>query len=70
MSDDFRSAWEEAVALYRAEKAENARLRVQIEELMAADRDHLAAKNGMEKRLSAEIERLRAEVSRSSYHCD
>ena len=59
MSEDFRAAWEEAVAMYRAEKAENERLRRQIEELKAADRDHLAAKNGMEKRLTAEIESLR-----------
>jgi hypothetical protein len=39
---------------HRAERAE-----ALVEELKAADRDHLAAKNGMEKRLTAEIERLR-----------
>jgi len=34
-------------------------LRQENEQLKAADRDHLAAKNGMEKRLTAEIERLK-----------
>lgn len=38
--------------------------RVLIEELKAADRDHLSAKNGMEKRLTKEIDRLTAENRR------
>jgi hypothetical protein len=37
--------------------------RLIIEELKAADRDHLAAKNGMEKRLTEEIDRLRAALA-------
>jgi hypothetical protein len=37
--------------------------RTLIEELKAADRDHLSAKNGMEKRLTAEIDRLRAALA-------
>ena len=31
MSDDFRSAWEEAVTMYRAEKAAHERLRAALE---------------------------------------
>lgn len=39
--------------------------RLLIEELKAADRNHLAAKNGMERRLTEEIDRLRSALSRS-----
>jgi hypothetical protein len=38
-------------------------LRAENDELKEADRDHLSAKLGMEKRLTAEIDRLRAQVA-------
>ena len=38
------------------------RLQTTIDQLKAADRDHLSAKSGMEKRLTAEIELLRSQV--------
>jgi hypothetical protein len=52
MSDDFRSAWEEAVAMYRAQKSENDRLRTELEAEIS--------------KLIAENRRLRAEVSRKA----
>lgn len=57
------SSWplgEEPLAVLLCEEAvkEIERLRAENEELRAADRDHLSARNGMEKRLLAEIERL------------
>lgn len=42
-----------------------ANLRKENEDLRSADRDHLAAKNGMEKRLNDEIERLRNQLVRA-----
>jgi hypothetical protein len=35
-NDSFRSAWEEAVSMYRAEKAENVRLRAALTQFVAA----------------------------------
>lgn len=54
-------------ATLRAAAGEIERLQAEVrkitgvcDELRAADRDHLAAKLGMEKRLTAEIEQLKA----------
>lgn len=56
VGDDFRGAWAEAVAMYRKQKAENDRLREKLEAEIS--------------KLIDENRKLRAEVSRSSYHCD
>jgi len=36
MTDDYRDAWESAVAMYRAQKAENDRLRGCLQAIMKA----------------------------------
>lgn len=62
--NECEADWNLATHRFQALWNEIERLRAENDALKAADRDHLSAKNGMEKRLGDLIDRLTEENSR------